>query len=75
MLITEINGGICEKYSAYLNGEMKSLNTGVLTFKNYGSIVPALVSHITFAHELGHSLGSPVKLFFNFCLKFEHFLK
>ena len=62
-LIIGLNGGICEKYTRYEQGS-KSLNTGVVTLQNYGSTVPALISHITFAHELGHSLGSPVSCTF-----------
>ncbi|XP_076816614.1 disintegrin and metalloproteinase domain-containing protein 10-like [Clavelina lepadiformis] len=53
------SGGICEKYKAYSDGSSKSLNTGLVTFQNYGSTVPSKVSHITFAHELGHNFGSP----------------
>nr|CAB3219987.1 disintegrin and metalloproteinase domain-containing protein 10-like [Phallusia mammillata] len=53
------SGGICERYKTYTDGSSKSLNTGLVTFKNYGSIMPAKVTHITFAHELGHNFGSP----------------
>lgn len=28
--------------------------------QNYASHVPPKVSHITFAHEVGHNFGSPV---------------
>ena len=54
------SGGICERHKRYSDGSAKSLNTGIVTFKNYGSIMPSRVSHITFAHELGHNFGSPV---------------
>ncbi|XP_053388042.1 disintegrin and metalloproteinase domain-containing protein 10-like [Mercenaria mercenaria] len=50
-------GGICEKYRTY-QGEGKSLNTGIVTLLNYGSEVPSAVSHVTFAHEIGHNFGS-----------------
>ncbi|CBY34574.1 unnamed protein product [Oikopleura dioica] len=53
------SGGICEKNKRYNDGKTKSLNTGIITIENYGSIVPTKVSHITFAHEIGHNFGSP----------------
>ncbi|XP_067824096.1 disintegrin and metalloproteinase domain-containing protein 10 isoform X3 [Heptranchias perlo] len=43
------SGGICSR----------SLNTGLITLQKYGSQVPLRLVHITLAHELGHSLGSP----------------
>nr|XP_005998791.1 PREDICTED: disintegrin and metalloproteinase domain-containing protein 10 [Latimeria chalumnae] len=52
-------GGICEKSKLYSDGKKKSLNTGIITVQNYGSHVPPKVSHITFAHEVGHNFGSP----------------
>lgn len=52
------SGGICEKSSNF-QGVFQSLNTGVVTIQNYGSTVASKVSHITFAHELGHNFGSP----------------
>lgn len=53
------SGGICEKSKLYSDGKRKSLNTGIITVQNYGSHVPSKVSHITFAHEVGHNFGSP----------------
>ncbi|XP_061414243.1 disintegrin and metalloproteinase domain-containing protein 10-like [Lethenteron reissneri] len=53
------SGGICEKNKLYSDGKRKSLNTGIITVKNYGAHVPPKVSHITFAHEIGHNFGSP----------------
>ncbi|XP_056134157.1 disintegrin and metalloproteinase domain-containing protein 10 [Lampris incognitus] len=53
------SGGICEKSKLYSDGKRKSLNTGIITVKNYASHVPPKVSHITFAHEVGHNFGSP----------------
>lgn len=55
------SGGICEKSKLYSDGKRKSLNTGIITVQNYGSHVPPKVSHITFAHEVGHNFGSPVR--------------
>uniref|UniRef100_H3CVB6 Disintegrin and metalloproteinase domain-containing protein 10 n=1 Tax=Tetraodon nigroviridis TaxID=99883 RepID=H3CVB6_TETNG len=56
---TGSSGGICEKSKLYSDGKRKSLNTGIITVQNYGSHVPPKVSHITFAHEVGHNFGSP----------------
>ena len=53
-------GGICEKATTFRDGKKKSLNTGVVTFINYGKQVSLKVSQITFAHETGHNFGSPV---------------
>uniref|UniRef100_A0A6Q2XAJ1 Disintegrin and metalloproteinase domain-containing protein 10 n=1 Tax=Esox lucius TaxID=8010 RepID=A0A6Q2XAJ1_ESOLU len=53
------SGGICEKNKLYSDGKKKSLNTGIITVQNYASHVPPKVSHITFAHEVGHNFGSP----------------
>ncbi len=55
------SGGICEKNKLYSDGKKKSLNTGIITVQNYASHVPPKVSHITFAHEVGHNFGSPVR--------------
>lgn len=57
---TGSSGGICEKSKLYSDGKRKSLNTGIITVQNYGAHVPPKVSHITFAHEVGHNFGSPV---------------
>ncbi|MEQ2177140.1 hypothetical protein GOODEAATRI_000796 [Goodea atripinnis] len=54
------SGGICEKSKMYSDGKRKSLNTGIITVQNYASHVPPKVSHITFAHEVGHNFGSPI---------------
>lgn len=59
--ITGSSGGICEKSKLFSDGKKKSLNTGIITVQNYGSHVPPKVSHITFAHEVGHNFGSPVR--------------
>lgn len=56
------SGGICEKSKLYSDGKKKSLNTGIITVQNYASHVPPKVSHITFAHEVGHNFGSPVSV-------------
>ena len=49
-------GGVCEKRLT-INGQMKSLNSGIVTLINYNSRVSDLVSQITFAHEVGHNFG------------------
>ncbi|CAH1252040.1 ADAM10 [Branchiostoma lanceolatum] len=51
-------GAICSSYLSY-GGTFQSRNTGLVTVQLYGSHIPTKVSHITFAHELGHSWGSP----------------
>ena len=66
-------GGICDKYKQYVENGVevyKSLNTGIVTLSNYGSRVPTKVSQLTFAHEVGHGFGSPVRtpLLFGFAL-------
>ena len=56
-------GGICEKAATFRDGKKKSLNTGVVTFSQVDqSKVTRKVSEITFAHQNGHSFGSPVSL-------------
>ena len=58
-------GGVCERYKSISEGGrtvQKSLNTGIVTLINYGQRVPPRVSHITFAHEVGHNFGSPVSI-------------
>nr|XP_057930196.1 disintegrin and metalloproteinase domain-containing protein 10 isoform X2 [Doryrhamphus excisus] len=52
-------GGICSKYTTLRNGRQSSLNTGLVTIQNYGQFLPPRHVQLTFAHELGHSLGSP----------------
>lgn len=52
-------GGICEEATRFSDGKEKNLNTGVVTFINYGKQVAQKVSQITFAHETGHNFGSP----------------
>ncbi|CAH1252038.1 ADAM10 [Branchiostoma lanceolatum] len=51
-------GSICSRYLSY-SGRHQSRNTGLVSVQLYGNHVPPKVSHITFAHEVGHSWGSP----------------
>ena len=41
-----------------------SRNTGFVTFSHQGTVVPEIVSKLSFLHEIGHSLGSPVSIIF-----------
>lgn len=50
-------GGICQK-PVTIQGQLKSLNTGISTLISYSSRVPTVVAQLTFAHEVGHSFGS-----------------
>ncbi|KAK3096050.1 hypothetical protein FSP39_022532 [Pinctada imbricata] len=52
------SGGVCETFKTYSGNEQKSLNTGIVTVKNYGKSVASVVTQVTFAHELGHNFGS-----------------
>ncbi|XP_038571904.1 disintegrin and metalloproteinase domain-containing protein 10 isoform X2 [Micropterus salmoides] len=52
-------GGICSKQTTLRNGQPSTLNTGLVTIQNYGQFLPPRYVQLTFAHELGHSLGSP----------------
>lgn len=49
---TDRAGGVCAD----------SFNSGIVTTNNYGENVSPVVSHLTFAHELGHSFGSRVSI-------------
>lgn len=53
-------GGICSKMTPLRNGHTSTLNTGLITIQNYGQLLPSRHVQLTLAHELGHSLGSPV---------------
>ncbi|XP_076847784.1 disintegrin and metalloproteinase domain-containing protein 10 [Brachyhypopomus gauderio] len=52
-------GGICSKHMYLKDGRSSSLNTGLVTLKNFGRYLPPKFVQLTFAHELGHSLGAP----------------
>ncbi|XP_061594183.1 disintegrin and metalloproteinase domain-containing protein 10 isoform X1 [Cololabis saira] len=52
-------GGVCSQYTTLRNGQMSTLNTGLVTIQNYGQYLHPRQVQLTLAHELGHSLGSP----------------
>lgn len=54
-------GGICSEM-ILKDGHNFSHNTGLITLQNYGNYLSPTQVHLTFAHELGHSLGAPVSL-------------
>uniref|UniRef100_A0A671SVZ3 ADAM10 endopeptidase n=1 Tax=Sinocyclocheilus anshuiensis TaxID=1608454 RepID=A0A671SVZ3_9TELE len=54
-------GGICSEI-ILKGGHNSSHNTGLITLQNYGYYLSPKHVHLTFAHELGHSLGAPVSL-------------
>ena len=41
-------------------GQLRSLNTGIVSSLRYQQDVTFSISQLTFAHELGHNLGSGV---------------
>jgi disintegrin and metalloproteinase domain-containing protein 10 len=55
------SGGICEDRVVITTGE-RSLNTGIVTFLNFGQTQPTSVATVTIAHEWGHNFGSPVSI-------------
>uniref|UniRef100_A0A671SJB7 ADAM10 endopeptidase n=1 Tax=Sinocyclocheilus anshuiensis TaxID=1608454 RepID=A0A671SJB7_9TELE len=51
-------GGICSEM-ILKGGHNSSHNTGLITLQNYGYYLSPKHVQLTFAHELGHSLGAP----------------
>ncbi|XP_043079162.1 disintegrin and metalloproteinase domain-containing protein 10 [Puntigrus tetrazona] len=51
-------GGICSEM-ILKGGHNISHNTGLITLINFGNYISPMQVHLTFAHELGHSLGAP----------------
>jgi hypothetical protein len=61
--ISDSRGGICEKPAKDIyEGKrvIKTLNSGIITVINHHTRTSALVTELTFAHEVGHSLGAEV---------------
>ncbi|XP_033098053.1 disintegrin and metalloproteinase domain-containing protein 10-like isoform X2 [Anneissia japonica] len=52
-------GGICESRVVFEDMSILSLNSGIITLKNYGQKQPREVTTLTMLHELAHSFGSP----------------
>ncbi|KAI5609866.1 disintegrin and metalloproteinase domain-containing protein 10 isoform X1 [Silurus asotus] len=52
-------GGICSKPVHNKDGQTSSLNTGLITLMNFGRYLLPKFVQLTFAHELGHSVGAP----------------
>jgi len=60
-------GGVCARYHEIIGNESspshwESHNTGVFNLAYNYRELPANVAKLAFAHEIGHSLGSPVRM-------------
>ena len=63
VLYLDSRGGICEKPTKDIyEGQrvIKTLNAGLITIINHNTRTSALMTELTFAHEVGHSLGAEV---------------
>ena len=56
----DISAKYIDEITANPSEDGLSRNTGFVTFSHQGTIVPEIVSKLSFLHEIGHSLGSPV---------------
>ena len=59
-------GGVCSKLHSVKDAETgqkswRSHNTGVVNFAYNQRELPEILAKLAFVHELGHSLGSPVR--------------
>ena len=63
--LSDYGGGVCDNFRT-VDGQNKSLNTGVVTFTHNGMRLPEEVTQFAFVHELGHSYGSPVRMMENY---------
>ena len=64
----------CSAYLQRYNNIDMSLNAGLVSNLNYGNISPRAISVITFAHEIGHNMGSPVCVHLNHLTqRYDHY--
>ena len=65
-------GGVCARFHEVLEDgkvEWQSHNTGVINFAYNNRELPSQVAKLALAHEIGHSLGSPVSSYFYYILQ------
>ena len=53
-------GGICQERMNFAGTDL-SLNSGIVTFLNFGQTQPRLVTTLAVAHEIGHGFGAEVR--------------
>ena len=64
-ILNNLEDDVSSKYSEEIASNPSedglSRNTGFVTFTHQGTSVPDIVSKLSLLHEIGHSLGSPVR--------------